>query len=75
MRPLVFRQGSMFKIDLNQLPTKAKNNQVINALYADIYLEFLQANSNPKYARLTVAEKLQAVNTYATNWLKDKGFN
>ena len=75
MRNLVYRQGSLFKLDQNQLPEKAKNNQVKNALYADIYVEFLEANKNPKYINLSIIEKLEAVNAFALKWLKDKGFN
>lgn len=73
-RTLVYRQNNMFKLDDTQLSTKAKATVVKNALYADIYIEFTDAQYNPKYATMNLVQRIQAVNDYAHNWLKIKGF-
>lgn len=74
MRTLIYRQDRMFKIDQAQLSPKAKAPSVVNALYADIYTEFLDAQYNPKYMNMSLLERMEAVNDYALNWLTNKGF-
>lgn len=74
MRTLVYRQNNMFKLDDAQLPTKAKDVIIKNALYADIYAEFLGAQYNAKYSSMNLIQRMQAVNDFASKWLKDKGF-
>lgn len=74
MRTLVYRQNHMFKLDDAQLPVKARGNAVKNALYADIYVEFLDAQTSDKYAKMDLVQRMQAVNDYAHKWLTDKGF-
>lgn len=64
----------MFKVDTAQLSTKANTPSVINALYADLYTEFLDAQYSPKYGKLDLKQRMQAVNDYARKWLQDKGF-
>jgi hypothetical protein len=64
----------MFKLDDAQLPTKAKSVAVKNALYADIYTEFLDAQYNSKYSSMDLIQRMQAVNDFAHNWLQTKGF-
>ena len=74
MRTLIYRQDRMFKIDKAQLPVKAQTTVMMNALYADIYTEFLDAQYNPKYSTMSLVDRMQAVNDYAANWLVSKGF-
>lgn len=73
-RTLVYRQNNMFKLDEAQLSTKAKSVAVKNALYADIYTEFLDAQYNSKYSSMDLIQRMQAVNDFAHNWLQTKGF-
>ena len=49
MNTLIYRENKLFKINKELLPEKAKTNAVINALYAAVYLEFINADKNPKY--------------------------
>ena len=72
---LVYKQNKMFKLNDNELPNSAKTAAVKNALYADIYTEFLGANENPKYKDLGLVQRMEAVNTFAINWLNTKGYN
>lgn len=74
MRTLIYRQDRMFKIDEAQLPVKARNVAVMNGLYADIYSEFLDANTSPKYASMSLLQRMDAVNDFALNWLTTRGF-
>lgn len=68
------KQGPLFVIMDQYLTTKGKNPPVKNALYADIYSEFLGACENPKYQNLTPLEKFNKVNEFAEKWLKDRGY-
>jgi hypothetical protein len=74
MKPLIYRQSRLFKIEESELPTKAKTTSTKNALYAAIYDEFTDAQYNPKYEKLSLVERMQAINDFARNWLKEKGF-
>jgi hypothetical protein len=71
---LVYRQGKMFKLDVDQLPASAKNTATMNALYADIYLEFRGASENKKYKSMNLIDRLDAVNQFALTWLDSKGY-
>lgn len=73
-RSLIFRQNRFFKIDASQLPEKANTPAIINGLYADLYLEFHGAEKSSKYGSMDLVERMNAVNTYADQWLKDRGF-
>lgn len=74
MRTLIYRQNRMFKIDQSQLSEKARTSVIINGLYADIYSEFLEAQYSPKYAHMDLKTRIEAVNEFALNWLKQRGF-
>lgn len=74
-RTLIYRENRFFKIDEKQLPKKANTPAVINALYADLYLEFMNANYSFKYKNMDLITRIKAVNDYALNWLKQKGFS
>lgn len=63
----------MFVIDKSQLETKAKKDDVCNALYGAIYREFAGAAKNPRYKGLDHKSMLEEVNSFAFNWLKEKG--
>lgn len=52
---------------------QARTVDVKNALYVALYNEFLGASKNPKYQDLTVLERVQKLNDYAKDWLKQKG--
>jgi hypothetical protein len=73
MENLIKRKHGLFIIDQNQLKPKANKTSIINALYGSLYLEFRGANTNPSYCNMTPLEKMQAVNIFATNWLKERG--
>jgi hypothetical protein len=74
MKPLVYRQNRLFKLEVSELPLKARSIPVQNALYAAIYDEFLDAQINPKYLNTDLVQRIQAVNDFARQWLIDKGF-
>lgn len=69
---LVRKQGPLFVLNDSQLSTKAKTTPIKNALYAEIYVEFIDAAKNPKYSNLTSLEKFNKVNEFAEKWLKDR---
>lgn len=73
-RTLIYRENRLFKIDNSQLPPQANKSFIINALYAAIYEEFTEAINNKKYKDMSNLEKINAVNQFAQQWLKDKGF-
>lgn len=72
---LIYREGKFFKVNTSLLSEKANRMDVINALYAALYEEFRGASENPVYMNLSLLERLQAVNDYASNWLKDRGLS
>ena len=72
---LIYRQGNMFKIDESKLSSAAKNTATKNALYAAVYDEFKGANENPLYKSLSPIEKMNELNQFAENWLKDKVYH
>lgn len=51
-----------------------RREEVYNALYAAIYTEFQGASNNPNYKDLTNLDRLEQINTFAFNWLKQRGF-
>lgn len=69
---IFYRRSSKFFIDKTKLPAKANKPEVINALYGAVYKEFLGASKNPKYAKKSPLEKMQDLNTFAEEWLKDR---
>lgn len=73
-KPLIYRQTRYFKINIDELPTEARNTPTVNALYAFVYTEFKGANENPKYKSLTYEERMKALNDSAKEWLKKRGF-
>ncbi len=75
MRQLIYRQNSQFVIDQSQLKPAAKKQDVINALYGAIYLEFRGANKNSKYENKTNLERFQLINEFAKDWLAKRGLN
>lgn len=75
MKLIVNRRNKQFCIDTTQLSSKANNTDVINALYAAIYLEFRGASENPKYKHLTYLERFNKLNEFANKWLKDRGLD
>lgn len=72
-KPLVYRQNKLFKLEETELPIKARDTQIRNALYEAIYTEFIDANSNPKYSNTDLIQRIQAVNDFARKWLLDRG--
>lgn len=67
------RKNKMFCIDESQLSSAAKTTYNMNALYGAVYEEFRGAINNPKYKGLTDKQRLDQVNLFALNWLKDRG--
>jgi hypothetical protein len=74
MNTLIYRENKLFKINKELLPEKAKTNAVINALYAAVYLEFINADKNPKYKDMTSLDKINSVNNFALQWLVNNKF-
>lgn len=72
---IFYRFNNEFKIKDSELPSSARNTAVKNALYADVYVEFLGAINNPKYKNMTALEKMNTLNSFADKWLKDRGYN
>jgi len=70
---LVYRENRLFKINIEELPPKARNSGTINALYADMYLEFIEANTSFKYKNLTYQQRMQEINNFANSWLIQRG--
>ena len=69
---LFYRQNGMFKIDDKQLKPKLRTPKILNALYAAVYDEFRGAENNPKYSNLNYLERINKLNEFAENWLKEK---
>lgn len=69
----VKRSGKRFVVDKTQLSTKANKTDIINSLYAAIYDEFKGAALNPKYADMTPVKRLEELNTFTHEWLKERG--
>lgn len=70
---IFYRQNNQFKIDDSKLSQKAKNTQIKNALYAAVYQEFFGASENTKYKDLTLVQRINKLNEFADNWLKERG--
>lgn len=70
---IIYRQGHLFKIDDSLLSKDANTSEIKNSLYAAIYEEFKGAAINPVYKKLTPSEKMQKLNDFAAQWLKDRG--
>lgn len=73
MSKLIYRQNNLFCIDKNKLSEKANKTPIVNSLYAALYEEFKGAAINPRYKKLTPKEKMDKVNEFAHNWLKERG--
>ncbi len=73
MKQYIYRQNSQFKLDKEQLKPAARKDDICNALYAAIYTEFSGASKNRVYSHLNNAEKLNKVNEFCENWLKQRG--
>jgi len=74
MEKVIYRRSKLFIIDKEKLKPHARREEVYNALYAAIYSEFQGASNNPNYKDLTNLDKLEQVNVFAYNWLKQRGF-
>lgn len=73
MSKIVIRKNNMFVIDKNQLKSKAKKEVIYNALYTAIYIEFAGASKNPRYQGKDHQSMMDEVNTFAFEWLKQRG--
>ena len=71
---VVFRRNRQFVIDQEYIKPESRTTTVVNGLYSAIYEEFSGAASNTKYEKLTIAERMEVLNTFATDWLKTRGF-
>lgn len=74
MEKVIYRKNKFFIIDKDKIKPHGRRDDVYNALYAAIYVEFQGASDNPNYKDLTNLDKLEQVNTFAYNWLKQRGF-
>jgi hypothetical protein len=73
MLPLIYKYNGKFFIDKTQLSVKVNKDDICNDLYLAIYSEFLGAAENPLYRELTFMEKMQKVNDFAHEWLRQRG--
>lgn len=73
MEKIVYRKNKMFCIDKSKLKPEAQKNDIITALYAAIYTEFLGANYNADYKDLSSLERFEKLNEFAFNWLSTRG--
>lgn len=71
---LIYRKSKRFVVDDSQIKEEFRTSSVINGLYAALYDEFRGASVNKKYANKTPQEKMELVNQFAYNWLKQRGF-
>ena len=76
MKNLVKRQNKRFILDKDFIKkvSGVSIDEVCTALYAEMYLEFRGANTHREYSKLTNIERLDAINTFAKDWLKQRGF-
>ena len=74
MQNLVYKENHKFYINKELLLPEARTTAIINGLYAAIYEEFKGAIQNSKYSKLTPLERLEALNIFANNWAKQRGF-
>jgi hypothetical protein len=71
---VINRRNRQFVIDQEYIKPENRTSDVINGLYAAIYEEFAGAQYNIKYEKLTIAERMECLNTFATDWLKARGY-
>jgi hypothetical protein len=74
MEKVILRKNKLFIIDKSKLKPEARKEEIYNALYAAVYEEFQGANTNLIYKDLNSLSRLEEVNKFAYNWLKQKGF-
>ena len=67
---IINRKNNLFVVDKSLLNNIGKRSENINALYAVIYDEFFGASENKKYSSLTNSQRIQALNDFATDWLR-----
>lgn len=73
MLTLIYRKNGKFFIDQSQLKIESRKTEICNALYEAIYKEFMGASENSVYKSLTPLEKMQKLNDFAHDWLKNRG--
>lgn len=71
----VFKRGARIVLNKEALSEEAQTTEIMNALYAAIYIEFSGATKSPKYSEMTLKDKISAVNDFAFNWLKERGLD
>lgn len=75
MSNLIYRKNSRFIVNKSQLAPKANRTDIINALYGAIYTEFFGATQNKTYKNLSNKEKMEKVNQFALDWLKERNLD
>lgn len=73
MKIIITRRSNRFCIDKTQLSAAAKKDDICNALYAAVYDEFKGASKHPNYKDLSNLDRLNKLNEFALDWLKDRG--
>ena len=71
---VISKRSGYFVINESCLTVEARTPAIKNALYADVYVEFLGAVENPKYKDFTILERFNKLNEFATSWLKNRGY-
>lgn len=73
MKKLVSRRNNRFIIDRSFIKDGINKDDICNALYAEIYLEFRGANKHHDYSKLSNLQRFKAINDFAQNWLQTRG--
>lgn len=71
---IVYRKNKLFCINRDALPKSAQREDVIQALYAVISVEFRGAEENDKYRGLSFDSKMKLLNEFVKNWLTIRGY-
>lgn len=68
----VYRKNHKFHIDKTKLKPAAQSDEICNAMYAAIYLEFRGADKNINYRHLNYIQRFEKLNEFVEKWLKDR---
>lgn len=70
----VYRRNNRFIINTDKVKDLEGKDKVLLTLYATIYSEFFGAQYSKKYKNFNSIQKLEKINTFAEEWLEERGF-
>lgn len=73
MEKLIVHRNKMFIIDKAKLKPASRKEDIYQALYAAIYIEFSGAQYNKDYSELDYIARLNKLNEFAWKWLEERG--